>query len=613
MSADRLLAEIQRVLEGRRDPATVTRRLAAIVGRPGAAELLSRVLQTGDAVDAQLAALALPYATNELVRMRLQREARDSTGARRAIVLSALTDDELADVLSGVGEGAEDWLVEAMGLFAINDTEDFIDALATSVAVVGVKLVEHIERVRVTYAIPPAAMYGPLLRRRLSTKARERVLGLLGHDPSDEARALLEREQARVVRDDDKRLVRRERMRQRTLAIEGARFADKPEGLAFLSPVGSRDTAVLELVETLGGARGVRTTVILGMNRPAEAFSLPLDEPLESLRAHQASDVVELSLAHARSLLEAVPVKHGRALGPVLERLSSLPAAPLARPAPNAELTLEQARRISGEEAFVRWRPLAALVGWPNQALEAPVDEEDFPVARAELEARAASELATALSRPSVRDAFAAGLRHMALWMSLQGDERAQGVAAEALRIAKKRPGALSIAMAERDLLLQRWSLGRLPEGVRRQVRDAVRETLRVERPGWKDVALLDFAQAAAEGLARAKGFAQAADAPVVPSPDELREAVAVASRALESVRSRPVQQALRKGHLAALADEAREWAAGAPVETVFQIVQLVSSTCLGSCPYDCLRRKRSANEALDAYRGPGPRPPSLD
>lgn len=612
LSADRLLGEIQRVLEGRRDPATVKRRLAAIAGRPGAAELLSRVLQTGDVVDAQLAALALPYATNELVRLRLQREARDSTGARRAIVLSALTDDELADVLSGVGEGAEDWLVEAMGLFAVNDPEDFVDTLAESVAVVGVKLVEHIERVRAAYAIPLAAIYGPLLGRRLSTRARERVLGLLGRDPSDEARALLDREQARVVRDDDKRLVRRERMRQRTLAIEGTHADERPSGTAFLSPVGPRDTAVLELVEELEDGRGVRTTVILAMNRSAEAFSHPLEESLESLRAGQVSDVVELSLSRALGLLESLPLKHRRALWPVFERLSSLSAEPVARPAPDEELSREEAWSVASHEAFVRWRPLAALVGWADQTLEAPVDGDTFPVSAKELAERAASELAAMFGKASSREAFAAGLRHMALWMALQGDERAKGVAAEALRVTKRRPGALSFAMAERDLLLQRWSLGRLPEDFRRDVRSAVRRALSVEEVGWKDVALLDFAQASAEGMARAKGFARQSSAPEVPSEEELELAIVVARRALESVRSKPVQQALRKGQLSSLAAEAREWVGDAPVETVFQIVQFVSSTCLGSCPYDCLRR-HPKEEAREVFDGPGPLPPSLD
>lgn len=609
MNPDRLLSEIQRVFEGTRDPAHVKRRLEAIANRPGAGEALARVLRTGDVVDAQLAALALPYATSQLVRRGLMRDAKQSGGGRRALLLSALTDEELARVFSELGEGDDDWLIEAMGLFAVNDPADFVDMLCESVPMVGLRMVNHVEKVRRTYAIPAAAMYGPLLGRKLSGEARARVLAILGHDPSDESAALLAREQTRVIDDGDKRTLRRERMRQDTLALQGVEVAE-PEGLAWLSPVGPRDTAVLEILEDVGGGRSVATTVLLSMSGPAETFSRPLDVPLNEATRPGFDDAVELTLGQARWLLESLPVKRRSRLGPVLERLVAAPAQLIERPSPALELPRSDAMALAADPAFTRWRPLAAWVGWPDDVLEQPVDDDVvFPVDAVTLAKRVDAELARSLANQKMRDTFAAGLRHMALWLSLRGDPCAGHVGAEALRVARRRPGSLSFAMAERDLLLQRWSLGRLPEAFRQAVRDRVRAFLAVETVGWDDVALLDLAQAATEGLARSAGFARGATRLTVPGDDEIEVAVGVARRALASLKDKPLQQALRTGRLASLAEEARGWLEGAPLESAFQLVQFVSATCLNGCPHDCLRRK-PRRAPLPVFRGPCPRPP---
>lgn len=607
MKPDRLLSEIQRVLEGQRDPATVKRRLSTIVNAPGAAETLARVLQTGDVVDAQLASLALPYATSELVRRGLQRDARRSSGGRRALLLSSLTDEELTDVLSSVSEGADDWLLDAMALFAINDPADFVEMLSESVPVVGVQLVEHIEKVRAAYAISASAVYGPLLGRKLTREARSRVVAILGHEPSDEARALLEREQSRAVADDEKRFLRRERMRQNTLALQGVTVAP-PSGIALLSPVGPRDTAALEILEDVGEGRGVATMVIVAMSSAADTFSRPLEVSVEEARQAAAPDVVELSLGQARWLIESLPTKRRTRLKAIVERLSTTPSVPIERPAPTQHLTDDEARALAEDPAFVRWRPLATGVGWPDAALEQPPTTEPFPVPLAQLKARAREELARCLQVNKTRESFSSGLRHMALWMSLRGDPRAGAVAHEALQVVQRRPGLLSEAIAERDLLLQRWSLGQLPSGFREALRVAVRNELAADEVGWEQVALLDLAQAAAEGIARAAGFAQRASKLEVPAASDLQTAIAVAQRAQLSLRDKPLRQTLRAGRLAALADEAREWLEGAPIEAAFQLVQFVSSTCLDGCRYDCLRRIPSES-AASIYNGPCPRP----
>lgn len=607
MNPDRLLSEIQRVLEGQRDPMTVKRRLGSIVNAPGAAEALARVLQTGDVIDAQLASLALPYATNELVRRGLQRDARRSTGGRRAILLSSLTDGELTEVLATVSEGADDeWLLDAMALFAVNDPGDFVEMLSETVPVVGIQLVDHIEKVRAAYAISASAIYGPLLGRKLTKEARTRVVAILGHEPSDDARALLRREQSRVVADEDKRMLRREQMRQSTLALQGM-TTSVPTGIALLSPVGPRDTAALEILEDVGGGRGVATVVIIAMSGAAETFSQPLEISVEETRKAAARDVVELSLGQARWLVESLPTKRRTRLGAILERLSTTPSEPIERPSPLEELSATDALALAADPAFVRWRPLATSVGWPDEELEQPANEDSFPVPKASLKSRAREELARSLAVNKTREAFSSGLRHMALWMSLRGDARAGQVAQEALRVVQRRPGLLSEAIAERDLLLQRWSLGQLPVSFRKSLRAEVRDVLSVSTVEWSDVALLDLAQAAAEGVARATGFASRATGIAIPPRHDIEVAIAVARRAQASLRDKPLRQTLRAGRLAALADEAREWLEGAPIEAAFQLVQFVSSTCLDGCRYDCLRRVPEGSPST-VYNGPCPR-----
>src|SRR4051812_44088370 len=84
MTDRQIIAEIRHaVATGRGDGPAQRKRLHGLVNQPGAAELLLRIARSGTVADAQLAALALPFARAPLVRKALQKEVRTATGERR--------------------------------------------------------------------------------------------------------------------------------------------------------------------------------------------------------------------------------------------------------------------------------------------------------------------------------------------------------------------------------------------------------------------------------------------------------------------------------------------------------------------------------------------------
>src|SRR5690606_28204096 len=129
-----LLREIRLLVERERvGSATRARRLEELANRPGAAELLARIVRSSDLTSARLAALALPFARSELVRRGLRREAGRTRGERRAAILSALTDEEVEALAERHPEGLVDDLLSAAGRLAANDPRAFVQMVCDAV------------------------------------------------------------------------------------------------------------------------------------------------------------------------------------------------------------------------------------------------------------------------------------------------------------------------------------------------------------------------------------------------------------------------------------------------------------------------------------------------
>lgn len=607
MTEELLLREIRLLVERERvGSATRARRLEELANRPGAAELLARIVRSSDLTSARLAALALPYARSELVRRGLRREAGRTRGERRAAILSALTDEEVEVLAERHPEGLVDDLLSAAGRLAANDPRAFVQMVCDAVPEVGTAQIAHFEQVRSAYRIPAASLYAPVLERRLSGAARREVYAILGRQPEPEVQALLERQLARVRSDEERRLVRRERMRQASRALEPVK--PPPETHARLSPVGTGGGMALEVYEPVAAGRVLRSTVMLPLRAPATAVSVPLDGPLErALQPTQAAtEWASLSVGQARALLEALPARRRGPLVPVLDRLRCHAPEPLTPPGPGELLTLETARALVRERPWRDWRPFSALVEWPDGALSMPARVDAFPGGVQAGARLASTRLPDLLAERGVGASVAAGLRHMATWLHLRGDPRAGAVAAESVWAAKRRPAALTRALLERELWLQRWALMRLPAGYRGALREALRAMLAPPGTEWPDVQRLDLAQAAAEGLVRAHG--ESATTPGLPPVDALDLALAMrlADRARALLQDPSWRRLARAQRLAALLDAARQWVDEAPATVAFELARFAVSVCFDRCPHRCFEQSPGAAPE-QVFRGDRP------
>lgn len=610
MNAEQLLLEIRRTLHGR-DPEhpTVRRRLQQIANRAGAAELLLDTLRRGEIGAAHIAAMALPFARSELVRRGLQRSVRQESGERRAVFLAALTDEELEKALAEMGETLAEDLVHASGILAVNSPSEFIDLVCSNAPMVDEAMFAHLERVRETFGVGAASLYGPLLERRLTPEARRRAVEALGREPGAAARRLLDREHDRATADEDLRLLRRERMRQSSIGLGG--LDASRHGAALLSPLGPNETAVLELIEELEPGRCLRTTVVFGLGGALDRFTVPAAGNLDAVVGEVEAGLRwgRLELGQARSLLEGLRRKQRDLVRPVLERLSAVDAVELPWPAPAPGLELPAARDLVRDPLWAEWRPFARVVEWPDEAIESTggLAPERFPGELALTAAQAAQLSPDLLRERGVRPRLAAGLRHMALVMSLRGDARAGAVAAAAAWAARRRPCSLVVALVERELWLQLWTHARLPFAYRSQVRDAVRARLSASSPKWEDVQRLDLAQAAAEGMARAAGEVRE-DGRLPPVAElDLDAALQLADRARATFADASLRRRARGGRFEVVAEAARGWLDEAPPQAAFEVAQLLATTCLDGCPHDCFSARPVGRSAL-VLEGDNPR-----
>jgi hypothetical protein len=599
MTIEQLLREIRHIAE--RDPTdspSVRKKLTALANRPGAAELLATAVRTGEPLIAQTAALALPFARSELVRRALVLGARRESGERRLNYLAALQPEELQQVLAETGGVAADDLVEAAGLLAMNSPGEFVEVLCEGAPLVDLSMVEHVERVRRRFAIRAAALYGPLLDRKMSPDARQRTFAILGREGGEEVRHLLEKAQQRLTGDADKTSLRREQLRQATLSAEG-RVASAREGIAVLHPVDGAGEIVLEILE-VSESRVLQSTVKIGPGAPSHVTA-PADGDLESTVQHVAgSKGVRISLGNARSFLETIPQRRRMKLAALLDRLGDTPAEDLVHPQPGAEMSLPEARQLVVDPVWRDWRPFLRFITWSASTLlqvRAPT-AETFPLPFEEIEAFAGRDAGHVLKRRAPA-ALNSELRHMALLLHLRGDARAGAVAAETIAVERRRPSVLLKALAERERWRQLWAHAPLPDDYRAQVRDQIRRALGDAPPSWREVKLLDLAQAVMEGAAR--DFGELGFTPGLPPVEQLP--LPAALRFAEHAASVLEDPELRRFHARigreeSLARESLVWGDALPPGSLFEIAQFVEGVCCGACPHRCFEQTPAADPA---------------
>jgi len=592
-SVERLLLAIRRAVGPAGPRTTVARgRLARIANRPGAGALLLRTVREGDILAAHVASFALPLVNGELVRRALRRAAHEVKGERRAAVLASLTDDELDQVLSELGDELDEDLAGTSAILAANSPREFVELLCDGLPAVDERIVDHVERVRRAFGLGAASVYAPLLERRLTDRARLRVIEVLGREPGPDVAQVLDRLSARAAQEDERRVLRRERMRQASAELAGR---PQPEGCALLGALGRGGSASLDLFELAPSGLLVRTSVSLGHSGVTDCITSPAPGGLdEAVRAADPGGLrARMTLGQARGLLESRDAASRAELAPLLERLSRAPAEAPAAPAPGPALAAEEARALIREQRWALWRPFTLAVRWPSESLAAAagLSAADFPCSSGMLDDHVAAELVALKRRRLFLARIAAGIRHNALVMHLRGDARAAAVAAEALWLARGRWPALARALLERELWLQLWANARLPETYRSRIRDAVRQSLdRSEAPvaGWDRVRTLDLAQAAAEGLARAAG--ENAERPGLPAPEslDLGAALELAALARESLTDESLRRRARAGTFRVIAEEAGAWLAGPPAHAAWEMARFAGEMCLHACPHRC-------------------------
>jgi hypothetical protein len=408
----------------------VQKRVAALVNQPGAAEILIDVLQNGNAFETQQAAFGLGMARSDLIRRRLRQLARDSEGDRRLACLAALTPEELAGFLTHEGAGARSTLLESSSLIALNRPGEFVDLVCEGAAVVDMGAVDEIEQMRVRYGIGAMSMYAPLLRRPLTETASARVAAILGSVSGQDVAGLLKKLGPKAKSESLQRDVRREQLRQASLALNGAR-APQRTGVAILRPLKQDGNAWMEIFEALPGPWTIQTSVCWSARTPPDFMSLQLEGPPDlhvEGTLDQRTDA-PLTLGQAKTVLEAFSEAQRESIAPVIDRLSEVPAEELPATAIGSLLSEGDAAELLRSPLWSAWRPFEGLAGADPQTLVASLNEKRSGPAQ-----------------------LAAGLQHMSIVMQLRNEDKAAGVAAEALWVAKKRPSALALALAAAEL-----------------------------------------------------------------------------------------------------------------------------------------------------------------
>ncbi len=576
MDAARIMAGLRRLASR---PASSLDDLCAPIGawadRHGLGPMLLRLVSHAPPDDARLAALALRAVSSEFVRRAVVRSAMAPDEPRRAVLRVACRRDEVPQ--DPAAEPAE---VAALAGLLATAPALFAEWLAETRAEFTLALVEVIEAQRAGLGLEAATTWAPVLARRCTPDARERIHQLLGRSAGPRAQALLDAEERRAPTEESARSARRERMRQSMLAA-----ADEPrEGFATWTLGPRAEAESFRLHERLASGETLRTSIQLIGSDAVEWWSEPVarageDDPLAT----------RLSLGAARTLVEGMGAGARKRLAPLVARLEALDAEPLPRAVPGAALEPGVARALVSEAPFAAWRPLEAMHGWSPELLASGRDDprEAWPPRVESVAALAQGRLETHVAEAA--SSAAHRLHRFSALLRLRGDARAEGVAGEAVLAARGRATPVLVAWAEAELARRLPWQAPLPLEYRAELRALLRARVGA---GLDALRTLDLAQAALEAMAREQ--AARPGWPGLPAPAEMP-----VDRAL-AVGTRLAALLARRDRAWSVDELAYELGLHEPLaEPVLRaLAEFAVRGCLRECPRRCFTRPAGELEA---------------
>lgn len=629
--------------------AAVSRKLRRLLERPGVPEALLEVLLYADLADAHLAAFPLSLAQGELLRRRLLRDLKTLEPERQKAALAALRAEERERFLEPKQELIDDALVQASSMLAANSPEKFYEMLVAARVPLNEELVAKIEPVRHSLGLGAVFVYEPLLLRQLSPEGRRAVIKLLGREPSAQAAALLEKEAKKARSPEEERDLRRERLRQGTIAIGPT---PAPQGSAFLSALQEDGSYRLEIFHQPKQGKVIQESQLIAPSGRVERSTKPTSKTLDELEHAVGEGWVPMQLGQARFLLERLPQRWAGAIAPTLERLSSVEVEGFAPPPPTSQPSAETIEELVRHPVFAHWDPVQSVArvlvehflvvagpsstGKPgasdadpfgeleHQALDAALpsvgalhrqnpnppppesksslpsaellddsQDEFFPISKSQLDSLARQALESARRRQGGIRQLERGLRHAATFLNLSQDPRASQVSFEAHRVgAELGSQKLLLALARRKVWQQLWKQAEFPEAYRRRLRRLARQSLGHSTPSWDEVRELDLCQAALEGLARDQG--QAASEPGLPEPDslDLELAARLARWARKELGELFARKRLGPSRISKASEALSTAFPAVPGTTLLAVqsslLQLRDEACQGLCPYRC-------------------------
>jgi len=471
-------------------------------------------------------------------------------------------------------------------------------------------LFQQLEHRRRSGGVPAAVGYERVLRRAELSALHPEILNALTEEGGRDALQLLETLRGQASDPAQHRLLQGMLMRLHTRAMEGRTRLPGLTSAHISSCDGQSTFFILADRSNLDGTHtlallcisaqyGVRDGHIATRQTNAQAEYL-----LSRFTAEAGVEFVRVKLDQANALVQRTLREHPEApedVKPVLRFFGRSEAAPLPLVAKATRATLAQLRTQMGRRPYEKTWLIdgADLASLP----QAPPPRRQPSVAWYTQATAALAE------RAGLCERLVAMASHMSIWHQLRGEAAAAGLCLAAAESTRESPAESSLlrVLLERSLSAARSALGAEGEGgesgpgvllgdpLRRQYIKS-RFFVEIEAPHGRDLALLDFTEAALLSLERAVGLLPGDMRPREEQVQQAAHALAVLFRdyilhkeprdaAVLSERMTTVLSAMCRPHKAPAELLARS--------VLSALVAFVDEVC-GSCQIACLHRPRA-------------------
>jgi hypothetical protein len=471
-------------------------------------------------------------------------------------------------------------------------------------------LFQQLEHRRRSGGVPAAVAYERVLRRTDLSVLHPEILNALTEEGGRDALQLLETLRGQASDGAQHRLLQGMLMRLHTRAMEGRTRLPGLTSAHISSCDGQSTFFVLADRSNLDGTHtlallcisaqfGVRDGHIATRQTNAQAEYL-----LSRFTAEAGVEFVRVKLDQANALVQRTLREHPEVpeeVKPVLRFFGRSDAAPLPLVAKATRATLallrtQMQRRPYDKTWFIDGADMASL---PQQ-----------PPARRQPSVAWYAQAAAALAeRAGLCERLVAMASHMAIWHQLRGEAAAAGLCLAASESTRSAPAESSLlrVLLERSVTLVRASLGGeseasapgpsvlLGDPLRRQYIKS-RFFVEIEAPHGRDLALLDFTEAALLSLERAVGMLPGDMRPREEQVQQAAHSLAVLFRDYILHKEPRDASVLSERMTTVLAAMCRPHQAPAELlarSVLSSLVAFVDEVC-GSCQISCLHRPRA-------------------